>query len=103
MNEIKLEYFELIKLLNKTNKTKNEITKLSFYVDESNKQHLKLYAALSKDQKILLCEKKNRNKWISTGVTQFSELEKFLAKNSSNYYLLNFTDLLLAQIFELPD
>lgn len=103
MNEIKSEYFELLKILNKSNKVKNEITKLSFYVDASNSQNLKLYAALSIDQKILLCEKKGRSKWRSTNTSQFSDLDKFIAKNADDYYLLNFSEIILARIFELPD
>ncbi len=103
MNEIKSEYFELLKLLNKSNKTKDEITKLSFYVDEANNHNLKLYAALSKDQKILLCEKKSNKKWRASNASKFSELEKFIALNANDYCLENFTSLILTRIFELPD
>ena len=103
MIEIKLEYLELIKLLNKTNKLKNEMTQVTFFVDDTNKQHLKLYAALSADQKILLCERIGNRYWSACRLTQFSKLEDFLAENVINYSFENFTNLILARIFELPD
>ena len=103
MNEIKSEYFELLKLLNKSNKVKNEITKLSFYVDDSNSLHLKLYAALSEDQKILLCEKNKYDNWTPSNITQFSQLEEFMSENADDHKLANFTELILARIFELSD
>ncbi len=103
MNQIKSEYLSLLNLLNKTNKTKNEKTQLSFFVDDRNKQHLKLYATLSKDQKILMSEKKLTSGWLSSGITQFTLLESYIAKTANNYKLENFTESILAGIFELPD
>ncbi len=103
MNEIKSEYFELLKLLNKSNKSKNEITHLTFLIDDTDKKHLKLFGVLSKDQKILLCEKKSHEKWFPSGITKFNNLEDSIAKSVHKYYSGDFTNFVLSQIFELPD
>lgn len=76
---IKQEYFELIKKLNQSNKLKNQATAPYFYIDSSNLIHLKLFAAISDFQKILLCEKINALPWAPTNNTEFADLEEFLS------------------------
>lgn len=102
MNQIKSEYLELLTLLNKSNKVKNETTQLIFFVDDTDKTHLKLFAAISNNQKILMCERKQSG-WMSSAFTQFTQLENYLAGAAVDYKLENFTQSILAGIFELPD
>ena len=80
---IKYEYFELIRKLNQTNKLKNQQTDICFYIDSANPDHLKLFAAVSENQKILLCEKIKLLPWTQASITELTELEEFLS------YLLN--------------
>lgn len=78
MNEVKTEYFELLRRLNKSNKTSNEKTKLSFTIDDTNANYLKLYATLSTDQKILLCQKVKETNWRPAQFSGLDNLEKLL-------------------------
>lgn len=54
---IKKEYFELLKKLNRTNKQENLNTDVYFYIDDSDPNLLILFAAISKDHKIILADK----------------------------------------------
>lgn len=81
MNEtIKQDYFKLIRDLNRSNKTKNESTDIYFIIDGS-----KLFAALSKNQKIFLCVYEAY--WRSAEQSNYPELQKhisnFLNKNKN--------------------
>lgn len=74
MNEsIKQDYFKLLRDLNKSNKTKNENTELYFIIEEN-----KLFAALSKDQKLLLCIRKG-NRWLPSNHSLYPNLEEHLS------------------------
>ena len=55
------EYLGLSNFLNKSNKLTDEETKMFFYIDTSQQKEWKLFAALTKDQKFLLCQVKRRN------------------------------------------
>lgn len=78
-NLVKHEYFDLVKKLNEANKLKNLQTDIFFYIDSSNLNHLKLYAAISYSQRILLCEKPRKSTWFGSGYSGFSNLENFIA------------------------
>ncbi len=82
---IKQDYFKLLRDLNKSNKTKNENTKLYFIIEEN-----KLFAALSKDQKLLLCSVKNRQ-WRPSDYSLYPDLEEHLSNFLNKE--LNITDL----------
>lgn len=99
MNElIKQDYFKLIRDLNKSNKTENESTDIYFIIDES-----KLFAALSNEQKILLCIKSS-SRWLQSKDGYYPELEthvaKFLNKNKN---VTNLTDDLKLSIFQVTE
>ena len=74
MNEsIKQDYFKLLRDLNKSNKIKNENTELYFIIEDN-----KLFAALSKDQKLLLCNRKGKEWWPSNH-NLYADLEEHIA------------------------
>ncbi|MEK6629061.1 MAG: hypothetical protein AABY53_10585 [Bdellovibrionota bacterium] len=77
---VKQEYFKLVKKLNHSNKLKNQKTDLFFYIDLTNPSHLKLYAAISDSQKILLCKKSDGTVWTETGFSEYPNLEDFIAQ-----------------------
>lgn len=98
---IKQEYFELLKKLNQSNKHKNQVTDVYFYIDSTNLIHLKLYAAISEYQKLLLCEKIKVLPWAQANITDFVELEQFLC-NLLNTIKINcdLTGLIKSHIFK---
>ena len=77
---IKQEYFELIIKLNQANKHKDQKTDIYFYIDSTKPDHLKLFAAISDSQKILLCHKLVKSKWKESRASHFENLEQFLAQ-----------------------
>lgn len=77
MDNAKEEYFELLRQLNKSNKTKNEATHVSFTIGETNEAELGLFASVSRTQKILLCLK-NQNRWKPAGYSRFDKLEELI-------------------------
>ncbi len=103
MNKVKIEYFELIRRLNKSNKTSNEETTLSLTIDNTNANYLKLYAILSTDQKILLCQKTNETNWRPAHFSGLDQLEKFVC-SQLNYITENSDiDLILRNLFKQID
>ena len=77
---VKREYFELVKKLNQTNKLKNQETDIFFYIDSTEVDHLKLFAAISVSQKILLCERPYKLAWVEAGFSGYANLEAYLAQ-----------------------
>lgn len=77
---IKQEYFELVKKLNAPNMHANQVTNVYFYTDSSHPDHLKLFAAISLNQKILLCHKSKQSKWLPSQYSPFPSLEIFIAQ-----------------------
>jgi hypothetical protein len=53
---VKKEFRELVNLLNTGNKLQNEKTEVYFYIDDADPKELKLFAAIDRDQKLLLCQ-----------------------------------------------
>ncbi len=76
---IKQEYFKLIKKLNQCNKLKNQETEVYFYLDSTESESLKLFAAISDTQRILLCNKIGRESWDVAGFSGLVNLEDFIA------------------------
>ncbi len=99
MNEtIKQDYFKLLRDLNKSNKTKNESTKLYFYINENH-----FFAALSEKQKVLLCENTSRI-WYSHSSNLYPDLVTHIAKFlNKNQYANNLTFDLNLSIFQKFD
>lgn len=100
---IKHEYFELIKKLNQSNKLKNQETDLYFYIDSGSPDHLKLFAAISESQKILLCEKVKPSVWESGGYSSYPNLEDYITQLLRiNFFENDLTTLIVSHIFKLP-
>ncbi|MEK6627675.1 MAG: hypothetical protein AABY53_03540 [Bdellovibrionota bacterium] len=77
---IKQKYFELVTKLNQSNKFKNQETDLYFFIDSTRPNYLKLYAAISDNQKIVLCYKYKQSQWLASQYSQFPSLEIFIAR-----------------------
>ena len=98
---IKNEYLELVQRLNRSNKSRNQLTALYFHLDSTDPDHLKLFAAVSIHQKLLLCEKKEGGLWVPVETTSLFELVEFLTsllnkvKDTSNI-----TTLIKSNIFK---
>ncbi len=99
MIKAKEEYFELLRELNKSNKTKNEVTQLTFIVEESEQNQRKLYASISKDQKVLLCIQSD-NILRPAGFSGYDHLEEFIYKNFISKSYENVTEIILRNLFK---
>ncbi len=71
----KQQFFELMNLLNKSNKTKNETTEFIFFIEQD-----KLYFGQTGRQKFLISVYDRYDGWSSAGYTIFVELELFISK-----------------------
>lgn len=103
---VKKEYFELLNRLNHANKQMNMNTDVYFYIDRSDPNILKLFAAISKNQKIMLATNKLNKLWEAKYLTGSNNLEEYIAeilnlntKESSEN--VNVTDLIKSHIFKL--
>lgn len=79
MNELaraKQQYFKLMRLVNKDHE-------LSFVVSND-----KLFAVIGLHQKVILCESLQR-RWVSVKITEFWDLEEFLAKFMNKQKLID--------------
>ncbi len=99
MDKAKEEYFELLRHLNKSNKTKNEVTQLTFIVEKSDQYQEKLFASISKSQKLLLCIQ-TKKVWRPAGFSGYNDLENFICKNVQSAINQNMTRLILRNLFE---
>lgn len=99
---IKKEYFDLLNKLNWSNKLKNQGTDIYFYIDETDPKAIKLFAAISKNQKILLIEKSYSGSWKPKCLSGFFNLEEYLVELlSEQKYEADITDLIKSHIFKL--
>ncbi len=98
---IQKEYFKLVVLINKSNKLKNEKTKLTFKVIQTHQiEHL--YAATHAGSKICLASCGIKNFWQVTGFSGLFELENFLIKilnENSIHQKGDYTELILGKLF----
>ncbi len=101
---IKHEYFELVIKLNQANKLKNQETDVYFYIDSTNPDHIRLFSAISNDQKILLCYKYKQSKWFESGYSPFQNLEIFIARLLRyKENMPDLTDFIKSHIFKLTN
>ena len=98
MDKAKEEYFELLRQLNKSNKTTNEVTKLSFIVENSDKYQGVLYASISKDQKVLLCTQSDKI-LRPAGYSGYDDLETFICNIVKSIFEQNITEIILRNLF----
>ena len=96
------EYQNLVVKLNSSNKTKNEKTKIYFFIKKENTVK-KLYAAVSETQKVYLCEE--RGEWQPGYYSEFTNLEEFIADIMPDWKKSNMdlTDYILLRLFQLGD
>ena len=93
-SDVVREYFDLIRYLNRSNKTLNEKTELVFNISQAEKG--KKFGCYLKGKQnnlfLILCLKPKGKRWQSSGYTYFSNFEdyckKFLNKNNDNLALL---------------
>ncbi len=102
MEKAKEEYFELLRQLNKSNKTKNEATQLIFIVEGSEQNQEQLYASISKSQKVLLCIL-SESMWRPAGFSGYDDLEKFICNNIRSVVDQNMTKKILGNLFKLGE
>ena len=75
---IKAEYIQLVNKLNLGNNLENEVTSEYFFIDRTFRDKYKLFMALNKMQKKLLCESADDVLWFPAYFSGFDELEKFI-------------------------
>lgn len=94
----KKQYFELINLLNKSNKTKNETTEFVFFIENDQ-----LYFGQPGRQKIIIATCGELLNWRPAGATNFFELERLIS-NFINVKLKNLDQvnlLIIKSLFNL--
>lgn len=89
----KQEYFKLVVKLNRSNGIADLSTDLYFYMESSDGKNWKLYAALNKYQRQLLCEKAETGKWRSGNVSEYLHMERFIFKLLQFSVVIDSTEL----------
>ncbi len=69
----KQQYFELVNLLNKSNKAKNQTTDFNFFIEDN-----RLYFGLPNQQRLLIAIRNATTKWSVARATKLFELEDFI-------------------------
>ncbi len=96
----KQQFFELMNLLNKSNKTINETTEFIFFIEQD-----KLYFGQSSGQKFLISVYQKSKNWISAEYSHFTELEEFISvvlnENASNNVDIN--KILKESLFQMSN
>ncbi len=69
----KRQYFELINLLNKSNKTKNEVTDFEFFIENN-----RLYFGQKNRQRLIIANRVSGALWREACIIEQSELEEFI-------------------------
>lgn len=102
--QLKREYFELCRLLNRSNIKTNQRTEISFFIEhEGNK--LILCASTNKNFKIKLISQNAKLAWVPCGYTRLNELEENLSewancKKFDNLNLRELTSAIKSLIFQ---
>lgn len=100
---IQKEYFELIIKLNKSNKIKNEKTKLGFQVIRSEAEQVAyLHAVLTVGGRVCLGLQKINKSWAQTGYSGFNDFEEYVIKilNENSFHQEgDYTELILEKLF----
>ncbi len=78
--QFKIEFFELVRILNQSNLYKNQKTEISFFIENLAAKRF-LYAEINKNQKLKLAYKNDGDKWKPCGFLQLVHLEFELCKN----------------------
>lgn len=93
----------MLKKLNEPNRKTNERTEVYFFVDSSNPRHLKLFSAIDKDQKLLLCEMTYAIWWDVKNFTYPNLCEFICAILKTKTEDEDLTEFIKSRIFKLPD
>jgi hypothetical protein len=102
--QLKIEFFELCRQLNKSNLNINQKTEISFFI-EKEQGKLVLYATTNKAYKIQLISKNGLEQWRPCGYLGFLVLEKNLSSWANNHVFEkvqqhNLTQLIKSFIFQ---
>jgi hypothetical protein len=102
-SEIVQEYFQLIVLLNRTNKLPDEKTKLHFTIIKKKDEELLFAYLIHPGPKQLLCHKSGKYKWVSSGFTQQIYFERYCAEFLDKHVSVanNLTELLAKHLASL--
>ncbi len=77
--QLKIEFFELLRLLNKSNLTTNQKTEISFFI-ENRTDKVTLCATTNQIYKIQLISQIGRHEWLPCGFSGLDLIEKELSK-----------------------
>jgi len=83
-SQLKIEYFGLCNLLNKSNLLTNQKTKIIFFI-EIEKGSSILFATTNKKYNLKLIHQRKNKKWHPCGHSHFSDLEENLSKWAQHY------------------
>ncbi len=89
--QLKTEFFELIRLCNKSNLKLNQKTTISFFI-ETNANKLILCATANKNYKVQLISKYGRYDWTPCGFSGLNAMEEELSKLFRHQNLAKLSD-----------
>ncbi len=81
-DELQTEYFELIRALNKTNRTTNLRTNLSFFRKTDFDEQLFLACTVNNEFYLRITNKSKNQSWILEPAFAYQELAKYILKNT---------------------
>ncbi len=84
--QLKREYFELYRMLNRSNLHKNQRTDVLFFIEPENGR-LILYSTANQTYRIQLISKKVKFNWEPSGFSGLFNLEKQVSSFANNYSL----------------
>ena len=92
--QLKREYFELCRILNRSNLHKNQKTEISFFI-EIDRIKLVLFASTNKTSKVKLISQNEDSIWLPCGFTRLNTLEENLSEwaNYNKFENLNHREL----------
>lgn len=104
ITQLKIEYFELSRLLNKSNLKSNQKTDISFFI-EKEKGGLVLFATTNNVSKIQLIHSGNNDTWRPCNYSGLETLETEISKQLNRHKVvdlkfLNLTNLIKSFVFK---
>ncbi len=97
--QLKIEFFELCRLLNRSNVHANQKTEISFLIETSGNKSI-LYATTNKAHKIQLIFKNSTGNWKSSGFSGLINLEYELTKILGQINILNTPSTVLTKLIK---
>ena len=105
--QLKIEFFELVRLLNQSNLKTNQKTEISFFIGGVLRKSV-LYATTNKVYKIQLIFKLDRHQWKPCGFSGLSLIEVELSelfnhRNLENFSYSEITNIIKSFVFKQFD